>query len=281
MKGLAGHMPDRIKRLVIGGSRRLGWEVSRHGIVRGSAAQGGYLPCPSNRYLTLAPWLADDVQRRYERIDPLTTVSPDRCYMLEMLARHCAGLGHDFAECGVLRGGTAVLLAEVLRERASSKPRLHLFDTFEGMPAAAERDPSGHQAGDFGATSLSRVRSELGPYPNVVFHPGTIPQTLNAVEGQRFSFVHVDVDLYESTRDCLRFFYPRLVPGGMLVCDDYGFPLYERSARLAVDEFFERRPEDVIVLRSGQCFVIKPLPSERPHAEQTESDRATTPVPTP
>ena len=67
----------------------------------------------------------------------------------------------------------------------------------------------------------------------------------------------------------------------MLVCDDYGFPLYERSARLAVDEFFERRPEDVIVLRSGQCFVIKPLPSERPHAEQTESDRATTPVPTP
>ena len=195
MKGLAGHMPDRIKRLVIGGSRRLGWEVSRHGIVRGSAAQGGYLPCPSNRYLTLAPWLADDVQRRYERIDPLTTVSPDRCYMLEMLARHCAGLGHDFAECGVLRGGTAVLLAEVLRERASSKPRLHLFDTFEGMPAAAERDPSGHQAGDFGATSLSRVRSELGPYPNVVFHPGTIPQTLNAVEGQRFSFVHVDVDL--------------------------------------------------------------------------------------
>jgi hypothetical protein len=66
----------------------------------------------------------------------------------------------------------------------------------------------------------------------------------------------VDVDLYEATLGSLDFFYPRLVPGGMLVCDDYGFTTCPGATR-AVDEFMSGRPEPIIHLPTGQGLVIK------------------------
>lgn len=256
MRSPMTRLQKKTKRFIVDGFHLLGWEISRHGLVKSSAAQGGYLPCPPNRYLTLARWLDPEFQQRYEKIRSATGVTDDRCYMLEMFARHCAHLAGDFAECGVWRGGTAMLLADVLREERVSERRLHLFDTFQGMPKSANEDPSGHREGDF-FTSLGEVKALLTPFANVVFHPGEIPDTFDPVADRQFALIHVDVDLYKSTRDCLEFFYPRLVPGGILVCDDYGFPLYEKSARLAVDEFFKDKLENAISLRSGQCFCIK------------------------
>jgi hypothetical protein len=64
------------------------------------------------------------------------------------------------------------------------------------------------------------------------------------------------VDLYEPTRDCLDFFYPRMVDGGLFLFDDYGFASC-LGARKAIDEFFEKRPESVYELTSGQAFVVR------------------------
>ncbi len=252
----------RWRQLVVDGFQLLGWEITKHGLIKSSVARDGYLPCPPNRYLTLARELDPDYQRRYEKVRSATGVSDDRLYVLEMFARHCAHLIGDFAECGVWRGGTAMLLADVMAEEEHAPDRqLHLFDTFEGMPKSAELDPSGHSEGDF-ATSLESVKSRLSPFANVAFHRGEIPTRFDSVADRTFAFVHADVDLYSSTRDCLTFFYPRIVPGGILVSDDYGFRLYEKSARVAVDEFFEDKPENPISLRSGQCFVIKQAPRD-------------------
>jgi O-methyltransferase len=66
----------------------------------------------------------------------------------------------------------------------------------------------------------------------------------------------VNVDLYRSVRDCIEFLYPRMVPGGFLVFDDYGFPSCP-GARRAVDEAFAKRPEVPICLPTGQCLVVK------------------------
>jgi hypothetical protein len=70
-----------------------------------------------------------------------------------------------------------------------------------------------------------------------------------------FSFVHLDVDLYQPTHDSLAFFYPRMVTGGIIVCDDYGFDSCP-GAKKALDDFF-RDKEEIINVPTGQAFVIK------------------------
>jgi len=68
--------------------------------------------------------------------------------------------------------------------------------------------------------------------------------------------VHIDVDIYQSVKDCCEFFYPRLHAGGVMLFDDYGKWTCP-GAKLAVDEFFATKPEKRFYFPSGQCFVIK------------------------
>ena len=205
-------------------------------------------------YATWSPWFEDWFQEIYRRVEPHTLVTADRCFVLHQLARQNARRPGAFAECGVYRGGTALLLAEATA--GSGKP-LHLFDTFAGMPAEAADDPGVHSPGHFDDTSLDRVRNLLAPHECARLHPGRLPATLAEVAQESFSLVHLDVDLFATTRDCLEFFHPRLVPGGALVIDDYGFELYRDTVRRAVDEFFADRPEVPLALRSGQALLVR------------------------
>jgi O-methyltransferase len=245
-----GQMRRYAKLLIQRIFRAFGYEVSRRG------APDMYMSCPPYGYFTYAAWREDWFQAKYDRIRQYTLVTDDRCYMLYRLAQHCARLDGDFAECGVYRGGTAMLLAEALQEQQPTR-HLHLFDTFTGMPDSANTDASAHRRGEFADTTLPAVQTRLGDWTGARFHAGLIPQTFTAVEERTFAFAHVDVDLYASTRDCLAFFYPRLTPGGIMLCDDYGAPAYIRSAKLALDEFFADKPEQPISLRTGQCLIIK------------------------
>ncbi|HXF53348.1 MAG TPA: TylF/MycF/NovP-related O-methyltransferase [Hyphomicrobiaceae bacterium] len=71
-----------------------------------------------------------------------------------------------------------------------------------------------------------------------------------------FAVVHIDVDLYQPTRDSLAFFYSRMSPGGFIVCDDYGSALCP-GAKRACDEFMADKPEKIIRLTSGQCLIVR------------------------
>ena len=74
------------------------------------------------------------------------------------------------------------------------------------------------------ACSPVQVAANLAEFADLVsFHGGWIPERFNDVAEARFCFVHIDVDLLQPTREVLEFFYPRMVAGGLIVCDDYGF----------------------------------------------------------
>jgi Macrocin-O-methyltransferase (TylF) len=91
----------------------------------------------SKPYPLFSAWLGDpEFRRHYEGIEAYTVVSPDRCYMLYTLARYDSRLDGDFAECGVYRGGTALLLSRILTS-AAAKKNLLLFDSFQGLPDAS------------------------------------------------------------------------------------------------------------------------------------------------
>lgn len=189
-------------------------------------------------------------------IAPVATVSVDRCYILWTLAQQALGRGGDFLECGVYQGGTARLLAE-LASRRQQGPHLHLFDTFTGMPETGATNL--HEAGDFADTSLDRVRTFVGHSPIVSYHVGQIPKSFAGLEELRFALAHIDVDIFQSVTDCCEFAYPRLLSGGILIFDDYGFPSCP-GARKAVDDFFADKPERPLVLSTGQSVVFRSFP---------------------
>ncbi len=201
-----------------------------------------------------SPWIRDagfnDV---YGLISSATIVSVDRCYVLWTLAHQALCLEGEFLECGVYRGGTARLLAEVI-SRTRSNARLHLFDTFDGMPPTTDLDL--HQVGDFVDTSLAAVKVLVGHSERVAFHPGLIPGTFSGLENLRIALAHIDVDVFRSILDCCEFIYPRMASGGFMLFDDYGFRSCP-GARKAVDLFFGGRPERPLVLANGQAIVVR------------------------
>lgn len=155
----------------------------------------------------------------------------------------------DIAEVGVYRGGSAKIIAE-----ATKKP-IYIFDTFDGLPEVSEHDDREHfHKGDF-PTSLERVRSYLKNYSNIAFYKGLFPATAEPIKNKKFSFVHLDVDIYESTQNCLKFFYPRMSRGGVIISHDYPS---SKGVKKAIDEFFSDKPEIIIELfGGGQCLIVK------------------------
>lgn len=200
------------------------------------------------------PWLRDDEFKEvYGLVAPSTIVSIDRCYILWTLARQALNTPGDFVECGVYRGGTARLLAEVISRYGRGR-RLHLFDTFGGMPETGDNDL--HSPGDFGDTSMGSVAGTVGHSSMVLYHAGEMPSTFEGFGETLIAFAHVDVDLFQSVLDCCTFVYPRLAAGGVMVFDDYGFASCP-GARKAVDSFFSDRPEHPLILPNAQAILFR------------------------
>jgi O-methyltransferase len=202
-----------------------------------------------------SPWLGyGEFGPLLQRMRGVSLVSSERAWVLYSLMRQALALEGAVYEAGVFRGGTALLFAEVIR-RSPGQRQLHLFDTFAGMPDTdPERDL--HRAGDFAATDLASVQARVGNDDFIHYHPGFVPATFAGREDDRIAFAHVDLDIYRSILDACEFIYPRLVPGGFLVFDDYGF-MSCPGARQAVDEFFADRPEVPLVLPTGQAVVFR------------------------
>jgi O-methyltransferase len=184
----------------------------------------------------------------------------DRKFVLWSLARNTRHLPGDTAECGVYNGASTYLICAA--RRACRGTTHHAFDSFEGLSAPSQEDRPASpsvprwKAGDLRATEET-ARARLGCFDNIRFHRGWIPSRFADVAQQSFSFVHIDVDLYRPTKESLEFFYPRLVPGGVLLCDDYGSHMCA-GARRAFDEYVaEREEQSVVHVPTGQGFIVK------------------------
>jgi O-methyltransferase len=164
------------------------------------------------------------------------------------LARAQAARPGAFAEVGVFKGASARLLCEV----KGDKP-LHLFDTFEGLPTPSEHDRGVHSPGQF-ACSLEAVRAYLDGHENVHFHKGIFPESAAGVEEMSYAFAHFDVDLYDGTLACLEYFYPRMIPGGIILSHDYDILA---GVAKAFREFLADKPEGIVELPTTQCMVVK------------------------
>jgi O-methyltransferase len=201
-----------------------------------------------------SPWFGDPAfVAAYDSARPHTMIDVERAWILWSLGRQCVRLDDgEFLEVGVFRGGSALLIWHSMQSGSKDR-KLHLFDSFAGLPAPGSRDRL-HE-GDMSDTSVDRV-ARLFDDARVAIHAGWIPATLVASGVSSIAFAHVDLDLERSILDACEYIYPRLRPGGVIIVDDYGL-ICCPGARAAVDDFFRDLPETPLVLPTGQAVVFK------------------------
>ncbi|BAX92327.1 TylF/MycF/NovP-related O-methyltransferase [Mycobacterium shigaense] len=149
----------------------------------------------------------------------------------------------DLVECGVWRGGAAILMRAVLAAYGDTTRSVWLADSFEGVPPPdtenykADKLPwhnmGLHRFAPVLAVSQEQVKANFERYGlldgQVRFLPGWFKDTLHDAPIERISVLRLDGDLYESTIQALDGLYPRLSDGGFCIIDDYNLP-YCRQA---------------------------------------------------
>lgn len=213
-------------------------------------------------YTATSTWAEDPLfreTREWTRRNGVTGIPDDRCFVLLRAAQAVADLPGDLIETGCRAG----LSSNFLLAGTAARPDtiLHAFDSFEGLSAPGPEDSvrGGAAFWKKGALAVGEdvfLRNTRRFEGRVRSYSGWIPERFGEVADRSFVLAHIDVDLYQPTIGSLEFAYPRTVPGGVIICDDYG----SRScpgARKAVDEFFADKPERLLELPTSQSLVIK------------------------
>lgn len=216
--------------------------------------------CGLRMYNRNLSWFEDEEFLSVWRQFPeATKIIHERKFNLYNIARSLQHIPGDLAECGVFRASSSFLM---LAASQGTGKFLHGFDSFQGLSEPKERDTViidrtfKWKENDL-AVSETFAQNNLSKFNGqFCLYKGWIPERFNEVKDKTFSLVHIDVDLYDPTLATLEFFWPRLNPGGMIVCDDYGFESCP-GAKKAMDDFFARYSLNVAHLTTGQGFVVK------------------------
>jgi O-methyltransferase len=207
----------------------------------------------------------DHFMRIYRARDPErgATQTREETYTLYQGVLATRSLDGCLAEVGVFRGGSAKIICE-----AKGDAPLYLCDTFEGMPSIQnEKDPEGVWVKTHTATSLESVAEYVGEFPNVRFVKGIFPDSEAQhaeleMGAQRFKFVHLDVDLYESTLQSLAWFWPRMVSGGWVVTHNYNLTYGKwgntPGVKKAYKEFLKDEACRIVEIAETQALIVKP-----------------------
>lgn len=191
-------------------------------------------------------------------VQDYTKTSPERLLSVIETVRYVvrAGIPGAFAECGVWRGGSMMVVARTLLEMGVDDRDLYLFDTFTGMTAPGAEDVSrsgvaaagkfqrratGADSSDWCLAGVDDVAANMRrtgyPAERVHLVAGKVEDTVPAQAPAGLAILRLDTDWYASTRHEMEHLYPRLAPGGVLIIDDYGDWL---GAKQAVDEYLAR-----------------------------------------
>ncbi len=197
--------------------------------------------------------IPNDIRRIHKvRRQRKSLLTGDESFNILSLARGFANREGAFIEIGTYQGCSAKLICE---EKGDKK--FYVCDTYEGLPESHTNDRSVHNLKQY-ACSLESVSDYLKEFPNVHFVKGFFPNSAEGVipEDEKFAFAHIDVDLYEGTLEGIRYLYPRMIPGGVIISHDFSILA---GVRKAVYEFMEEHPEATMIeLPTTQCMIIHP-----------------------
>ena len=178
-------------------------------------------------WATYAPWNCDkDFLSAYEIIKNNTLIDKYRCFELWSLIKQCAKLkSGSIIEIGVWRGGSGALIAKQAKNCCISEP-VYLCDTFTGVVKSGGNDPfiKDNVLSDTSIKIVEELVFQEMQLNNIHILKGVFPEeSFQLIKNEIFRFCHIDVDAYKSARDITEWIWDKIVPGGIIVYDDYGF----------------------------------------------------------
>jgi len=179
-----------------------------------------------------------------------------RHYVLNYLLRNVDFKSGDVCEAGCWRGLSAYQIATYIKSQDIDVV-FHIFDSFEGLSEIESIDRYEHDKRNVESIKKQFACPSEKVQENLKYYKGWIPERFQEVKDKIFSFVHIDVDLYQPILHSFEFFYPRLSPGGIMVFDDYGCVQFP-GAKKAIDECISKYNRSFFLpLPSGQAVLIK------------------------
>ncbi len=173
-----------------------------------------------------------------------------RRVVLAWAARSALRLEGDFVECGCYRGSGARIVADVV-DFAKLDRRYYLYDLFDRDPERPYHSMESH-----GPDLFMQVQERFKDFPNVTITPGLVPETFKVAAPEKIAFMHLDLNNPNAEIAALEAMFDRIVPGGFLLLDDFGW-LYYMDQLVAETQWFLKRGYRVLELPTGQGLVIK------------------------
>ena len=186
-----------------------------------------------------------------------------RLNTLVWAGRSALRTGGDFVECGIFKDDMAWVVLQTIG--SAHIPRFWLFDSFEGF----SRDYSSPEdfAGSPGFLDFAdgfyrqpglyeSVRDRFASFANVSLIKGFLPATLDAATPEQIGFLHIDLNSPRAEIAVLKRLFDRVLPGGVIVFDDYGWKMFHKQKE-AEDDFMRRRGYEILEMPTGQGLVVK------------------------
>lgn len=181
-------------------------------------------------------------------------------------AASCAArMKGDFVECGVNRGFVSSAIMDYLDWNSLGR-RFYLLDTFKGLADAyvseeekaagyLERNAQNLQSGVY-VSGVESVKKNFSQWKNVVIVEGSIPDTLALADAREVAYLHIDLNCSPPEVAAIEYFWSRLVPGALVLLDDYAYRGYQASKN-GMDAFAARKRVSILSLPTGQGLLVK------------------------
>jgi O-methyltransferase len=230
--------------------------------IKKTAEKHGYEIVPS---VGLIRNIEEDFKEIYRLTKNYTTTSRERRYVLYKAVEYVvkAKIPGDLVECGVWKGGSSMIMAYTLLKMGDNKRKIWLYDTYAGMSKPTEEDKTfdessyaidywkKSQRGNYNLWAFSPIAevkknmlSTGYPEKNLIFIKGKIEETIPKEMPSKISILRLDSDWYESTYHSIKYLFPLLSPGGVLILDDYGA---WAGAKKAVDKYFKEKNINILL----------------------------------
>ncbi|MEO8413520.1 MAG: TylF/MycF/NovP-related O-methyltransferase [Ginsengibacter sp.] len=185
-----------------------------------------------------------------------------RIHVLCWAARHAMHLEGDFVDCGVHTGIFARAVINYVDFQSSNK-KYYLLDTFNGLDSkysSAEEFKRNVAMGydQENPDQLLRQVTETFKEFNTSIIKGSVPETLPAVDTDKVCYLSVDMNCVEPEVQALEFFWSKMVSGGVIILDDYGYANVTQNQKEAHDAFAKSKNVEILTLPTCQGLLIKP-----------------------
>lgn len=199
----------------------------------------------------------------YNKCKEYTMTSKERMYALYSATKYIinSNISGDFVECGVWKGGSAMVIAMTLKNLRITNRNIILYDTFEGMSEPTSKDYSIktkesakkiwlRKNKTWISVSQQEVEKNMNstkyPRNNIKYIKGKVEDTIPNTIPKKIALLRCDTDFYKSTKHELEHLFPILTINGVLIIDDYGS---WAGSKKAVDEYIKKKKIKILLNR--------------------------------